>query len=60
MLDVNENGIEQRFVAHIFQCCQQHCSALLSDSDPTILLNIVETLLAAHIAINMLTCGHDK
>ena len=26
---VDENRIEQCFAAHIVQCCQQHCSALL-------------------------------
>ena len=26
---VNENRIEQCFAAHIVQCCQQYCSALL-------------------------------
>ena len=28
-LRVVENRIEQRFAAHIVQCCQQYCSALL-------------------------------
>ena len=37
-----ENKIEQRFAAHIVQCCQKYCSALLNLNQPAIRYNNAE------------------